>query len=667
MTGKEKLKASTHGLIRVIIPSAVALLVLISYMVITSVTNISHLYTGIALIVFYVAATVIITVIMKPRIDFETKESELHPLLGEIMLSSMSAVSSPALITDTEQDRIIWFNKSSAKAFGAAGNLRGALITDVLNFREHDDKIYASFFEKLFSVDKKTIKAGNGEYVLYALCDVTELENTKKQLEEHSSVIAYIMVDNLDELLRHEQEEYRNAASAAESVLRTWASEAGGILKEYQHDRYIFFFEAEKFDEFEAKRFDVLDKVRDIRVGSGSIPITVSIGIYHGDGTLAEKEKGAQAALETALQRGGDQAVVRNRDGSQSIYGGRTKTVQKKAKVRARTIANELLVMISEASNVIVMCHKRPDFDAFGACLGIARLAKFCGVKVNIVTDFSFGGIEKCLDRIKDEKEYNGVLINNEAALDLTTPDTLLVIVDVNNPAVYEEPLLAESCEKVVIIDHHRKTAGFTKEPLIAYIEPSASATCELVSEMLEQVLPEELLLPHEADIMFAGILLDTNQFRKNTGTRTFSAALYLRDRGADISAVQEFFKTSLDDYERENKFRSNVFIYRSVTAISVGNGIGDTDDNIPASRAADKLLELEGIKASFVLIRIKDAIHVSARSVGTINVQLILEELRGGGHFDSAGAQIKDTSMDEVVEMLKNAIDKYLDASPTA
>ena len=665
MTGKDKLKEIAHGLIGIIIPSAVALLVFAAYVIITGTTNLNHFYVALGLGIFYVIAIAVITFIMKPKIDLETKESALHPLLGEIMLSSMSAVSYPALITENEQNRIIWYNKAASKLLGSTGSLRGAVVTDVLNIIEREEGTFASFFEKIFSLDKKTITAGDGEYILYALCDITELENKKKQLEEHATVVAYVMVDNLDELLQHEQEEYRNSASAAEKVLRAWAAEANGILKEYQHDRYIFIFEAEKFDEFEHRRFDVLDKVRDIRVGSGSIPITISIGVYHGEGTLQEKEKGAQAALETALQRGGDQAVVRNRDGSQSIYGGRTKTIQKKTKVRARTIASELLVMISEASNVIVMGHKRPDFDAFGACLGIARLADFCGVKVNIVTDFSFGGIEKCLDRIKDDREYSGILINREAAIDLVSPDTLLIIVDVNNPAVYEEPLLAESCDKIVIIDHHRKTADFTKEPLITYIEPSASATCELVCEMLEQVLPEDRLLPHEADVMFAGILLDTNQFRKNTGTRTFSAALYLRDRGADISAIQEFFKTSLDDYERENKFRSNVFIYRDVTAISIGNGIGDADDNIPASRAADKLLELEGIKASFVLIRIKDAIHVSARSVGTINVQLILEELRGGGHFDSAGAQIKDASMDEVVEKLKDAIDKYLDTSP--
>lgn len=650
-----------------LVPAAAAVAALAVYGLLASFTSLSKLYTGVAIIAIYVIAMVIYAVISKPKIDLEIKESELHPLLGEIMLSSMSKVKSPSFIADISDGKIIWYNHAASAAFGGKGRLKGSAVGDILNLdapAEKDAETEAHFEDRRFSVTVSEIDAGDKKYDLYSLTDVTELENVKALLASRDLIVAYIMVDNLDELLRHEQEEYRVAAAGTEAILRAWAAEADGILKEYQSDRYIFIFEAEKFDEFVEKKFDVLDRIREIRVGTGSIPITVSIGVGNVDGTFADKEKAAQASLEMALQRGGDQVVVKNRDGSQNIYGGRTKTIQKKAKVRARIIANELLVHISEASNVIIMAHKRPDFDAIGASIGLARLAMFCGVPVNIVTDFSFGGIEKCIARIKEEPDYDGVLVSREEAMDLVTPGTLLIIADVNNPRVFEEPHLAESCSKMIIIDHHRKTAEFPKEPLISYIEPSASAACELVCEMLELVLPDELLLKSEAEIMLAGILLDTNQFRKNTGTRTFSTALYLRDRGADISAVQEFFKTTLDDYERENKFRTNVTIYRGITAISVGEGDGDSDDTIPASRAADKLLELDGIKASFVLIKIGDAIHISARSVGTINVQLILEQLRGGGHFDAAGAQIKGATVDEVVSLLKDAIDRYLDES---
>lgn len=665
----KKLALSRRSL-SVLILIAPAAVIIALYTVLASFTPLPRLYTGLVLLAIYLVTATASVLIMKPKIDLEIKESELHPLLGEIMLSSMSEVSTPALIADKSAKVIIWYNREAGVALGGSKTLRGAKVSDILRDTKESDtgELTASVSDKIYRVSVSDITAGNKTYELYSFSDITESERMSDYISKHEVMVAYIMVDNLDEMLQHEQEEYRYAASATERILRNWATESGGILKEYQTDRYIFIFEAEKFREFEKNKFEILDKVRDVRVGTGSIPITISIGISDTGGeTFADREKGAQGALETALQRGGDQAVVKNRDGSYSIYGGKTKTVQKKTNVRARIVANEILMRISESSNVIIMAHKRPDFDAIGASLGMARFAMFCGVPVNVVTDFSFGGVEKCLERIKDEPDYEGVLVDKETALDLVSPDTLLIIVDVNNPAVYEEPHLADSCRNIIVIDHHRKTAEFSREPLLSYIEPSASATCELVCGMLEQCIPEELILPREADIMFAGILLDTNQFRKNTGTRTFGAALYLRQRGADIAAVQEFFKTSIEDYERENKFRTNVSIYRKVTAISIADGDGDAGDNIPASKAADKLLELEGIKASFVLVKIKDSVHISARSVGEINVQLILEQLKGGGHFDAAGAQIKDTSVENVAELLKGAIDKYLDENTGA
>ncbi len=666
------LRRQKSGFLRVLpgflIPALSAVGTLLIYILLMAVTEISPVGCGFTLLALYLCGVSVAAFVMKPKIDLEIKESSLHPLLGEIMLSSMSEVCCPVLLADKSDGKIIWYNREASLLFKTKDSLKGAEIDKILKFEDGEEDpdalCVATFSDKIFTVKRSIIRVGVDSYILHSLIDVTEFEKTKDTLRKSETVVAYVMVDNLEDMLGQEQEEYRSASAATEKILRSWANESGGVLKEYQKDKYIFIFDVESFERFVSRKFDVLDKIREIRVGSGSIPITISMGVANTGGTLAEKEKVAKGALELALQRGGDQAVVKTRDEDPKFFGGRTKTQQKKVTVRARIVANEILVRISQSSNVIIMAHKRPDFDAFGASLGMARFAMFCGVPVNVVTDFSFGGIEKCLDWIKDEKDYKGVLVSREAALDLVTPDTLLIIVDVNNPRVYEEPHLAESCRDIIIIDHHRKTADFSKEPLISYIEPSASATCELVCEMLEQVLPSELLLPREADIMFAGILLDTNQFRKNTGTRTFSAALYLRDHGVDISVVQEFFKTTLDEYERENKFRTNVEIYRGVAAISVGDTMGDDEDGIPAARAADKLLEIEGIKASFVIVPTPELIRISARSVGTINVHLILEKLKGGGHFDSAGAQIKDLSTEEAVDRLKAAIDEYFDES---
>ncbi|MBR6050635.1 MAG: DHH family phosphoesterase, partial [Clostridia bacterium] len=443
-----------------LIPTLGAIVMIALFAILASLTSFNKIYTAIVLIAVYTAGVAVYHAVTKPKIDLEIKESELHPLLGEIMLRSMSSVKVPTMIADSDSEKIIWYNNAASGSLGGKERLRGIPLSEALPALG-DDPSLVTAGDRKFRVLRSEIAAGDKKYVLASALDVTELEEAKGTLASRDLVVAYVMVDNLDELLHHEQEEYRVAAAGTEAILRAWAAESDGILKEYQSDRYIFLFEAEKFNDFAAKRFDVLDKIREIRVGTGSIPITVSIGVGNVDGSFAEKEKAAQTALEMALQRGGDQVVVKNRDGSQSIYGGRTKTIQKKAKVRARIIANELLVHISEASNVIIMAHKRPDFDAIGASIGLARLCMFCGVPVNVVTDFNFGGIEKCLDRIKDEPDYKGVLVKGEAAMDLVKPDTLLIIADVNNPKVFEEPHLAESCSKMIIIDHHRKTAEF--------------------------------------------------------------------------------------------------------------------------------------------------------------------------------------------------------------
>ncbi|MBR4934028.1 MAG: DHH family phosphoesterase, partial [Clostridia bacterium] len=311
--------------------------------------------------------------------------------------------------------------------------------------------------------------------------------------------------------------------------------------------------------------------------------------------------------------------------------------------------------------NVIIMGHKYADFDAFGSCVGIARLCMFCGVPVNIVTDFDDSNLDRCRRWITRENDYNGVFIDGDSAMDLLNSDTLLIIADVNNRYQFESPALADNAGRICIIDHHRKTADYENPPLITYIEPSASAASELVSEMLEQILPPDELLSVEANLMMAGILLDTNQFAKNTGTRTFSAALYLRGAGADVGEVQELFKTELHDFQRELKFHSNVEIYRNVTAIAIAQGDCTFKDKIPAAKAADKLLTVEGVKASFAIVPIGSEVHISARSSGTINVQLLLEKLKGGGHFDSAGTRLEGVSVFEAVEMLKRTIDDYL------
>ena len=469
------------------------------------------------------------------------------------------------------------------------------------------------------------------------------------------------MIDNLDELMQYVQELYDTAASDVETILRKHMEAVGGIVREYANNKFICVFAAKYLEKFEEDKFSVLDEVREIYVGETSMPVTISIGIAKISGTLYEKERVTQSALDLALQRGGDQVVVKSADGV-DFYGGKTKAVQKRTKVRSRVIAGEFMSLLKKSSNVIVMGHRFADFDAFASCLAVARLATFCGVKVNIVADKNDRNLAPCFARLEEYPEYGALFTDKVEAQDLIRSDTLAVVVDVNNLAFCEAPDIVSNVSNLVIIDHHRKTGEYKVRPSIVYIEPSASSASELLSEFLEQTLPAGTLPKVEADMLFAGLLLDTKRFTHNTGTRTFSSAMYLRGEGASPTDAENLFKTGIKEFLSEAKFESNVVIYKSVIAIA----LNDAETNSPlmrvsAAKAADRLLSVEGVQAAFALCRIDDTVHISARSQGTINVQLILEKMGGGGHLDSAGAQVKNSSTSNALTTLRAAIDEYL------
>lgn len=349
-------------------------------------------------------------------------------------------------------------------------------------------------------------------------------------------------------------------------------------------DRYLLIFTAGHLAECVERRFAIFDEIRNVRIGDNSMPVTVSMGISTVGDTLAERAQNASTALDTALQRGGDQVALKTAEGVE-FYGGRTKTVQKRTKVRARIISGELCSMIAAAGNVLIMGHRYPDFDSIGACVGVARLCIFCGVRAKIVLSRGDANVQACLGKLWEAEEYEDVFVDSAAGLDLVRSDTLLIVVDVNNLEIVEAPEIAANVHTIAVIDHHRKTLDAEHKLALSYIEPSASSACELVAEILEQCLPQGGLLKEEANLMLSGMLLDTKQFTSNTGTRTFSAALYLRSEGANPSEVQGFFKSELDDFIREARFASNVVIYRSTVAIAYFDGEGQPTDRVAAAR----------------------------------------------------------------------------------
>ena len=421
-------------------------------------------------------------------------------------------------------------------------------------------------------------------------------------------------------------------------------------------------FAAKYLPEFEKDKFSLLDEVREIRVGDSTLPVTISVGIAKTGGSLYEKERATQAALDMALQRGGDQVVIKTPEGVE-FYGGKTKSVQKRTKVRSRVIANELIALISRSDNVIIMGHKFADMDSFASCIAVSRIAKFCGATSHIIIDKNDKNLRSAFRLVDDNPEYNGMFVDRAQAQDLLMSETLVVVVDVNNLGFCEAPDVVNGAHNVVIIDHHRKTSEFEKKPNIVYIEPSASSASELMAELLELILPQGTLTKTEADLLFAGMLLDTKQFTHNAGVRTFGSALYLRSEGASPIDAQALFKTDIYDFLSEAKFESNVSIYKNVIAIALNeNNSENASIRVTAAKAADRLLHVEGICAAFTLCLLDDAVHISARSDGSVNVQRILEKLGGGGHFDAAGAQLRGVSMKEALSMLREAIDEILD-----
>lgn len=643
--------------------AAVACLVLYAAIIMT--TEADAVYGGIFVAVLYMGICAGSYFLVERHKKNGTGNETLAPVMGRIMFDAVVKMNTPVFICDSSE-RIIWYNNATEELHSDKNKLYGETVEELFGVTLSD--IRSNRSEKgarltcegrSFLVKYNHIKTEDNDFALIMTAETTELDRLSAKMESEETVVCYIIIDNLAEMMQYDSEQYRPAAQKIDEIIRDWADEYGGILKEYERDKYIFITVAHVLDELIEGKFDILDRVRAVRAGDTNLPLTISVGVSGIGGSYKDREKNAHAALDMALQRGGDQAVVKG-DGSIDFFGGVTKSVQKRTNVRARVTSNELMSAVKKSTNVLIMGHKRADFDAIGACVGLSRIVKYCGVRANIVIDMSDKNLYGVRAMLEADEEYPAVFIDASRALDLLETGTLVIVADVNRLENTELPELAYRTEKLAVIDHHRKLSEYKTEPDVEYIEPSASSTCEIVAEMLEQVLPKDDLSPAEADVMLAGITLDTKQFTQSVGTRTFSAAMYLRDRGASTADVKELFRESFDDYMREARFRRNVELYRDRCAITTVDDL-DEGDRVIAAKAADNLLKVVGIEASFAVVKIGDVVHISARSQGKLNVQLVLENMGGGGHFDAAAVQCREKTVDEVVNELKASIDKYL------
>lgn len=494
--------------------------------------------------------------------------------------------------------------------------------------------------------------------------------------EKESAVVAYILLDNLQELSQYVRADYRQASAEVENILKAWVGEMNGVITEYENDKYIATFSKEQLDIQMSLDFDIQQKIMSMKLGDNSFPVTVSMGISATNGTLKEKEKAAFTALDIAIKRGGNQIAVCNEDGTGYVFfGGTHKVIENNTAIVSR-VGGELLERhIKEASGILIMGHSNPDFDSIGSCVGMARFAMEVIAdtykdtegelpQVNIVIKKSGETYKTCYDQLSPMGIYENIFISKEDARDLVTEGTVLIICDVNNSAIFEAPELIKTVSKIAVIDHHRLASALTFQPFLQYVEATKSSASEIVSEILFRSRFGDRLHKEEAEVLLSGIMLDTNNFTRNAGAQTFEITHYLYSRGAHTTVVREFFNESLEELMLTGEFESKARIYRDCIAIAhmALDRHATAEDRIVASKVADKLLHIKNVEASFALIRIDDDVVISGRSKGKINVQLILERLKGGGHFDMAGAQVRNTQLTKASSMLKDAIDNYFE-----
>ncbi len=589
----------------------------------------------------------------------------VYELLDEAGSAAFKGTDEPVVVFNT-YGTILWYNDAMREKLRVDENFVGREMDELFSvdlsaINSEQTVVDISMGGRIYKAESFILSDKDDGLYLIMLHDETTLREVEQKYKDERTAVAYIAIDNVEDVLQYVHDKYANAVTKIDERLKSWAVEMDGVIKSYDNDKYIMLFNSARLDECVENRFSILDDVRDARVGDG-VSVTVSIGVSCRGGSLAERESEARDAVDMALQRGGDQAVYISEAGT-AFYGGKTKSVYKRSNVRSRTFASQLSALMVRSDNVIIMGHRYGDFDSFGSAVGIARLAMLTGSEANIAVDLRDKNLSPCIEMLQRTDRYAKMFVDNAAALDLIGPDTLVVLVDHNTLARAQFSDIAEKATGVVIIDHHRKIDAIPPTVKISYIEPSASSCCELVTEMLESSVSSQNLMKEEADLLLAGILLDTKQFTRNTGTRTFGAAQYLRGAGANPTDVYNLFKTAPEDLSKEARFHTAITMYRENVAIACCDGDTDESYRIIASKAADKMLTLRGVEAAFTLVRIGEQIHISGRSNGNINVQLILERLKGGGHFDVAGAQVTSESIISVLETLKNSIDACLNA----
>ena len=651
-----------------VIKSVVYLIVILLLMVLLCIYNKLFIIPSILLFV----VIVVYTIISNGKRKNEIVNHILEVTSDVNFATKRNLISSPIPLVIIETDgKVIWRSKSFVTEFqdvqidSYLTNLAKEIKIELGNDGENKEVTKLITIAKksyrvrvAVSKSKKKDSRNQNEYMLtlYFL-DESKYNSLFDEYNNSKVCICLVTIDNYEDLIKRAlPQEKLELLARIDKVIYDWAEKTNGLILKTSNDNFIYFFEQRHLPELEKNKFPILDEVKGV---DSSIPITLSIAISNEGDNIYEKYKSAAKSLDIVLGRGGDQVVIR-KDGKYRFFGGNTLEVEKRTKVKARTIASSISDMMQESDNIFIMGHKNIDIDAIGSAMGMNRLAKALGKKAYIVSEPVGNSFDKYLDEIGKVEEYKDLIIPLTSALEKVTNNSLLIIVDTHKTTYVEFPELLAKISKKIIIDHHRKVTDYIEDANISFHEVYASSAAELVTEILQYAkVPIELTLL-EAEGLYGGIMVDTKDFTFKTGVRTFEAAAYLRKFGVDIIRVKKWFQADLESYNTISEIVRDAEIINNSIAISVYNNFEDENANIICAKAADELLTIADINASFVLGKIGETVFISGRSIGEINVQVILEKLGGGGHITLAGAQLEGVSIEEAKQELLNRINEY-------
>ena len=609
----------------------------------------------------------------------QKRKAEISEHINELTLNIDKAAQStiinspfPLVVLETNGN-IIWKSSKFIKEFANVdiGNYLNDIIKELKIKLEKPEENNTSVSERM-KIGEKTYKI-IGEYTkikdrehkntqeymatIYFL-DETDYIELLQKYNNSKVCMGIVVIDNYEELMqRATEEEKLSLTSRIEKSTYNWINKYNGVGIKSERDTYICVFEQEYVEKIKEDKFEILDEIKEIKT-QDKLQSTLSIAISEDGETNLEKYKSAKAVIDIALGRGGDQAIIKQ-GGKYYFFGGRTQEVEKRTKVKARIVAEALQELMHVASNIIIMGHTNSDIDAMGSAMGVYRIAKFLEKEVYIVNETNGTSLDNFINDLKENEEYKDVLIDKSTTLNKINQDSLLVVVDTDKRNYVEVPELLEKTDKIVVIDHHRRGTDYIENAILTFHEVYASSACELVTELIEYSENDIKLTTFEVEALYAGIMMDTKNFTFKTGVRTFEAAAYLRKCGVDIIKVKKWFQSDLETYNKISEIVAKSEIIDGNIAISIYDK-EDADANITCAKAADELLTISNITASFVIGKMGEQICISGRSIGDINVQLILEKLGGGGHITVAGAQIEGMTVEEVKQELINRINEY-------